>query len=269
MGIVHTDKKNRDSLALDLLEAIRPLVERNILTLLATRHFVAADFHENRDGNCRLVPPLTHLLVDAMPAYATAIAPITEALAHDLARSSPGRIELSTRLTRANITHTRISGTRLNSGTPKPSATSMLTCRNCGIPLTGSARKLCATCWPLIRDAEFKTRSKAARAGLAAARAAGVDPSQTPAALAKRRQTALVVKAAEAAWAAAGARSPISEEQLYEDVLPRLQQVAVRQIQDALGLSSTACSMIRSGKRTAHPRHWAALAELASSLSGG
>jgi CRISPR/Cas system-associated endonuclease Cas1 len=37
MGIVHTDKRNRDSLALDLLEAIRPLVERNVLTLLATR----------------------------------------------------------------------------------------------------------------------------------------------------------------------------------------------------------------------------------------
>jgi hypothetical protein len=126
------------------------------------------------------------------PKHPTAIAPITEGLAHDLARSSPGRIELSTRLTRANIMHSRISGTRLNSGSPNPSAAAMLTCRNCGIPLTGSARKLCSTCWPLIRDAEFKTRSKAAHAGLAAAREAGVDPSRTPEALAKRRQSALV-----------------------------------------------------------------------------
>jgi hypothetical protein len=98
----------------------------------------------------------------------------------------------------------------------------------------------------------------------AAAREAGTDPSRTPEARAKRRQSALVVKAAEAAWAAAGSPSPISEAQLYEDVLPRLQQVAVRQIQDATGLSSTACSMIRSGKRSAHPRHWAALAGLVS-----
>jgi hypothetical protein len=80
--------------------------------------------------------------------------------------------------------------------------------------------------------------------------------------------SALVVKAAEAAWAAAGSRSPISEAQLYEEVLPRLQQVAVRQIQDATGLSSSACSKIRSGGRPPHPRHWAALAELASSLPG-
>jgi CRISPR-associated protein Cas1 len=267
MGIVHTDKKNRDSLALDLLEALRPLVERDVLTLLATRHFVAGDFHETRDGNCRLVPPLTHLLVDAMPSYATAIAPITEALAHDLARSSPGRIELSTRLTRANITHTRISGTRLNSGTPKPSTASMLTCRNCGIPLTGSARKLCPTCLPLARNAGFQAMRKTNIAVRAAARKAGVDPTKTPEALAKRRQSALVVKAAEAAWAAAGSRSPISEAQLNEEVLPRLQQVAVRQIQDATGLSSSACSMIRRGGRPPHPRHWAALAELASSLS--
>jgi CRISPR-associated endonuclease Cas1 len=269
MGIVHTDKKNRDSLALDLLEAIRPLVERNVLTLLATRHFVAGDFYETRDGNCQLVSPLTQLLVDAMPSYATAIAPITEALAHDLARSSPGRIELSTRLTRANITHTRISGTRLNSGTPTPSAASMLTCRSCGIPLTGSARKLCSTCWPLIRDAEFKTRRKATAVGRATAREAGIDPTSTPEALAKRRQSALAVKAAEAAWAATGSRNPISEEQMNDEVLPRLQQVTVRQMQDATGLSSTACSMIRSGKRTAHPRHWAALAGLVSSLPAG
>jgi hypothetical protein len=204
-----------------------------------------------------------------MPSYATAIAPITEGLAHDLARSSPGRIELSTRLTRANITHTRISGTRLNSGTPKPSAASMLTCRSCGIPLTGEARKLCPTCLPFARNAGFQAMKKTNLAVRAAAREAGVDPSRTPAALAKRRQSALVVKAAEAAWAAAGSPSPISEAQLYEEVLPRLQQVSVRQIQDATGLSSTACSMIRSGKRTAHPRHWAALADLVSSLPAG
>lgn len=46
MGIVHTDHKYGDSLALDLLEAIRPHVERNILTVPTTRHFPASDFHE-------------------------------------------------------------------------------------------------------------------------------------------------------------------------------------------------------------------------------
>jgi hypothetical protein len=56
----------------------------------------------------------------------------------------------------------------------------------------------------------------------AAAREAVVDPTRTLEALAKRRQSALVVKAAEASWATGGSRSPVSEAQLHEEVLPRL-----------------------------------------------
>jgi len=106
----------------------------------------------------------------------------------------------------------------------------------------------------------------AGAASRAAASAAGLDPTQSRQARAKRHQTLVKRKADEAAWATTGARSPVTEAQLHEEVLPRLSQVTVRQLQDATGLSSSGCSMIRSGKRTPHPRHWAALAELASSL---
>jgi hypothetical protein len=53
--------------------------------------FLASDFHEARDGNCRLVSHLTHLLVDSMPMYAKAISPITEGVAHAIASSSQAR----------------------------------------------------------------------------------------------------------------------------------------------------------------------------------
>jgi CRISPR/Cas system-associated endonuclease Cas1 len=56
LGILHTDKKNRDSLALDLLEPLRPAVDRHVLRLLLAQRFRATDFHETRQGACRLLP---------------------------------------------------------------------------------------------------------------------------------------------------------------------------------------------------------------------
>jgi len=270
MGIVHTDKKYRDSLALDLLEAIRPAVERNILTLLASRYFVAGDFHETREGSCRLVPPLTHLLVDAMPSYATAIGPIAESVAHALARTSPGKIQLRTPLTRANNTRSQIRGARSANRKPVPTVgpTPMPTCRNCGVELLERRRQLCPTCWPVSRNAQATLRYQAGLAQREAARAAGRDPSQSPQAREKRKRTLVARHADEAAWAANGTPSTLTREELTTSVLPRLKDIGLRQIQEATGLSTAGCSMIRSGKRTPHPRHWAALAALVSVLPG-
>ncbi len=44
LGIIHTDQRNRDSLALDLLEPLRTIVERHVLQLLNARHLPASDF---------------------------------------------------------------------------------------------------------------------------------------------------------------------------------------------------------------------------------
>ena len=269
MGIVHTDKKNRDSLALDLLEAIRPLVDRNVLTLLRTRHFTAGDFHETRDGSCRIVPPLTHLLVEAMPSYATAIGPIAENVAHAIARSSPGKVELRTPLTRANNVNAQTRGTRSANRTAVPALgpAPMPTCRSCGVLLYDKQRRMCPACWPVTRDAYARVMHTASLATRAAARATGTDPTQTAVARAKRHTSLLAMKADEAAWAAVGSPNPITEATLHEHVLPLLKQVTIRQLQDATGLSPSGCSMIRSGKRIPHPRHWAALAELTSVLT--
>lgn len=112
LGIVHTDQKNRDSLALDLLEPLRPVVERHTLRLLAARHFRANDFHETRDGNCRLLAPITHELAEQVPVYARALASHAETVAHLLARSRPGRIDLATPLSRANSSARQVRGQR-------------------------------------------------------------------------------------------------------------------------------------------------------------
>ncbi len=53
IGILHTDQRSRDSLALDLIEAVRPNVDAYLLGLLRTHVFRATDFTETRQGACR------------------------------------------------------------------------------------------------------------------------------------------------------------------------------------------------------------------------
>lgn len=51
MGVLHVDQRNRDSLACDVMEAVRPQVDAVVLDLLASRTFSAKDFFETRQGD--------------------------------------------------------------------------------------------------------------------------------------------------------------------------------------------------------------------------
>jgi CRISPR/Cas system-associated endonuclease Cas1 len=97
MGVLHADQRNRDSLACDVMEAVRPQVDAFVLGLLQTHTFSVRDFFETRQGICRLLPPMTQLLAETAPQWAKAIAPHAEEVARTLfaAREAP----LSTELT--------------------------------------------------------------------------------------------------------------------------------------------------------------------------
>jgi CRISPR-associated endonuclease Cas1 len=58
IGIVHADVRGRSSLALDVMEAIRPEVDAFVLALLRNRTFGLRDFYETRQGVCRVLAPL-------------------------------------------------------------------------------------------------------------------------------------------------------------------------------------------------------------------
>jgi CRISPR-associated endonuclease Cas1 len=57
MGVLHADLKACDSLALDVMEPIRPEVDRFVLELLRSHTFAAGEFFETRQGVCRVLPP--------------------------------------------------------------------------------------------------------------------------------------------------------------------------------------------------------------------
>jgi CRISPR/Cas system-associated endonuclease Cas1 len=94
--------RGRDSLPLDLMEAVRPSVDRYLLALLRDRVFRATDFHQSQRGSRRLLAPLTHELAETLPAWRQLVAPVAEQVASLLLEREPTVEKLPTPLTQAN-----------------------------------------------------------------------------------------------------------------------------------------------------------------------
>jgi hypothetical protein len=96
---------------------------------------------------------------------------------------------------------------------------------------------------------------------LAALREQGVDPAHGGESGRQCGQTNAQHQQAIVAW-----QSPEhdgdAELDFQRDIWPKLQQVSLKALMQATGLSLRYCWLIRRGERTPHPRHWAALASL-------
>jgi len=234
LGIIHTDQKSRDSLALDLLEPLRPVVERLVLQLLAVRHLTKDDVTETRDGRCRLLPPLTHDVAElALPLLREAVAKPAEAVAHLLAGSSPSKIDLKTPLSRADTIAAQAPGARSNTTAAKAAKTRP-TCQRCGVDLYGSARKLCPTCWPVQRREHMRQLGEGRRGQAEPARPSVEELS-----------------------------GGISLGRYQTEILPGLAGLPLPEIERATGLSNATCSRLTRGLQLPNPKHWRALAALA------
>jgi CRISP-associated protein Cas1 len=72
LGYLHADKTGRDSLALDVLEAIRPEIDARVIELVGRRVFTHRDFaepHGLEPGTVRVVAPLTHEVAELSCAW--------------------------------------------------------------------------------------------------------------------------------------------------------------------------------------------------------
>lgn len=101
LGMLHVDKTNRDSMALDILETVRPHVDRHVLDIITSKKLRAINFYETRTGQCRLLPPLTHQIAEALPQWSRAAVHTVETVARMLAASAGTTISKTTALTRS------------------------------------------------------------------------------------------------------------------------------------------------------------------------
>jgi hypothetical protein len=263
MGILHADQRGRDSLACDLMEAVRPQVDAFVLQLLRTRTFRREDFFESRQGVCRVLPPLTKLLAESAPRWAKAVAPVVEDIAKRLFEGERKRVhstkQLPTLLTQANRSAGRDTIRRKLK--PEHSAEGSrlpATCRGCGCVLSDRRRRYCDACLP---EHESERRAQLARRGpeaLAQLRAEGRDPARTPEALAKLAESMRERSRLLKEWSRDHDEAP-DPEAFRREILPKLRDVSISALMQATGLSRSYCAAVRSGKKTPHVRHWDAL----------
>ena len=102
LGIFHTDRRDRSSLALGTMEAARPAVDACVLALLTQRTFSPHEFVETREGACRITPKLAAELPDTCTAWRGHVAPAVEWIAYTLTNNRLRRLPLRTPLTRRN-----------------------------------------------------------------------------------------------------------------------------------------------------------------------
>jgi CRISPR-associated endonuclease Cas1 len=131
LGYLHLDAANRDSLACDVMEAVRPEVDGYLLDWLTGRPLKREWFRESKDGQCLLRYDLCSILSETASMWRSAVAPWAEWIAHMLWVAHPERVKRpATRLTGR---HKReISGA---SPLPRPATgpKAPAICRICGV----------------------------------------------------------------------------------------------------------------------------------------
>lgn len=261
IGVLHADLRARDSLACDLMEAVRPAVDGYVLRLLRTHTFRAADFFETRQGVCRILPSLAKQLAETAPRWATAIAPVAEHVARTLMEGQQtgkgATRKVPTPLTQAN----RSAGRDAVRVQPKPTQLQdhgpklAKGCKGCGVPLASGRRGYCDTCLAQRREEQKEEFSAIGVESRARLRAEGQDTSHGGLA-GQRRGATHVQRMREAREWEAEHGAERDPEAFKRDILPKLQGVPLRKLMEATGLSLRYCSLIRRGDKTPHPKHW-------------
>jgi CRISPR-associated endonuclease Cas1 len=258
IGLFHTDKRARDSLALDIMEPCRPVVDAYVLALLRDRTFATRDFAETTRGDCRVRPALASSLAGTVPVWRESVAPIVEHVAHDLARASDVGVVAS------NPAGARRRAARRGAAGPAPArairaAPLPSTCRACGASLDDRRRRYCDPCRRATAAKAGEGGRSVAAAVLAQLRSDGRDPAHGGEAAKARGEKNAAHQRAAKGWTGP---TPDSEE-FRVRILPALRNVALSAVAEATGLSEHYCSLIRLGKRVPHPRHWEAFALVA------
>jgi hypothetical protein len=257
LGIFHTDRRDRASLALDIMEAARPAVDAYVLGLLRQRTLSARDFVETREGACRINPRFAEELADTCEVWRCHVAPVVEHVAHTLAGYSSSTLPSLTPLTRRN--HKRAWDGRLPDRRRRRSRSDFArlpsTCRECGSPLDDRRRQYCDEC----RAHRFAEHGPAGRqrAGevLAQLRSEQRDPAHGGRAAELRGRKNAAHQAAVRDW-----KGEMPDPEVFRaEILPGLRRVPIAELMAATGLSEHYCSLIRLGKKTPHARHWEAL----------
>jgi CRISPR-associated endonuclease Cas1 len=251
LGVMHYDTRNRDSLASDLMEPIRPQVDAFLLDWLRKGPVRREWFFEQSDGNCRLMGSFAIQLSETSQMWRRALAPFAEGISHSLWTNLSKRGNAKAPATRLTQNHKReakgVSFDVVSRRTLLPPSV----CRICGVGIK-TGFKYCLPCLPTI-----------SRENVAKAAKLGRMNTHTATAQARRSNTKKRQDAALKSWNPADKPDWLDEKFYREHIQPRLAQVQVPKIQAAISVSEPYALRIRGAQCVPHPRHWMTLAQLA------
>jgi CRISPR-associated endonuclease Cas1 len=259
LGVMHTDQNARDSLALDLIEPLRPVADDLVMQFLARRVFTADDFVEDGRGGCRLTPLLASELAGLLSELARVASHWAEQVSTTIAKGASTKIRSSAPLTRANwFAANGLEAPVLDA----PHVRAVASCEVCGNLLAPHQKKHCKPCWEKRRKQLASEHAITRNAKLAELRVQGRDPRSTK--QAKSRRSASISKSNQerAAWVSTPEEDSLDVAWYDREIQPHLAQFSVRTIQTTLGISNGGASQVRSGRFRPHKRHWLKLREL-------
>jgi CRISPR-associated endonuclease Cas1 len=246
---LHTDTANRDSLALDVLEPIRPQIEAWLLNWIASEPFRRSDFFETGTGNCRLMSQLCTKLSGTISVWGKLVAPWAEYVARALSAGTKSVRECNsvppTRLTQRHRTEAKgkVWAPRVNFSKADH------LCRGCGKKILEGS-KHCDQC---AVSGATERLVDVARVGRLTANG--------PEAQLKRANTQRQNALAQHAWKPSDQPAWLTEKFYSQKIQPLLASLSASAIARHLSFSRWYAGRIRDGYRP-HPRHWMILAKL-------
>jgi CRISPR-associated endonuclease Cas1 len=263
LGVLHADQNNRDSLSADLMEPIRPVVDRAVFDLLGRRPFAADDFHETAQGVCRLTSRLARELAESSGDWTRPVGRVAEDVARLLADGVPGGPVATP------LSERRRSASRHSKRASRATRTAIAFGRRCVVcgSTTPSGRTTCsAQCAEELRVANQPAFVDAGIAATRALRASGWRASMT--ADGRRRVAGAASDRVRSAreWQQTHAW-PADLSTYAREIAPGLAVVPAGEIAAATGLSMGYCRRLQRGEVTPHPMWWETMQNLVQEAS--
>jgi CRISPR-associated endonuclease Cas1 len=287
VALFHADKDGRPSLALDALEAVRPLIEAWLLSFFEVAAFTGRDFYETADGEVRMNHPLNAHLAHTAALWR----PACERIAGWLRQAFAEGIQVPARHAPAIEEGPPVPmlagpwAARLPPGFPRPLPIqppagknsspgrgrfprALLqddpvprTCWQCSRALPSGRRRFCTDAHAVAYHGETQWR------GIVAATVERyADPKRAAASKAAIGKRAVENAAKRLLWRQRPGWSEAGDQTLRQwfagTVQVQLRDYKIADIMGATGLSKQSVADIRAGRHTPHPRHFAVLAKL-------
>jgi CRISPR-associated endonuclease Cas1 len=162
LGVLHVDTPRRDSLACDLMEPVRPMIDAYLFDWISRSPLRREWFYEQRDGNCRLMGSFAALLSETARTWSSAVAPYAERAARILWSTTRKQSRKHYPPTPLTQDHRRVARGGVSRQGNQSESKHPRTCRGCGTSVRRG--NYCRDCVLVVARENIREAAKLGRA---------------------------------------------------------------------------------------------------------